>query len=79
MKAVKNPTIEDVKAIVDSASMNRFKWVDGSLTLDTFTASAIKAVYNASSPDNQAKMNEFINASKAKFIKVANFSFKCIK
>lgn len=47
--------------------------------IDSFTASAILAVYTAANPDNQAKIARMVNGTFDQFSRVANIAFKLIK
>jgi hypothetical protein len=47
--------------------------------VDSFTAGAILAVYDAANADNQAKLARMVAGTLDQFQRVASFAFKCVK
>jgi hypothetical protein len=61
-------------------AMQTLKMKDGKLQLDSFTASAIKKVYDKVNPANQKKMSDMINnGTKSSIMKLQDFVMKQIK
>lgn len=47
--------------------------------VDALTASAVLAVYNAASSENQAKLERMVSGTLAQFQRVTDFAFRCVK
>lgn len=73
------PTIASVKEVLTDGPV-RLRFTDDTKTtlLDSFTASAIVACYNALSDENKAKIDKLI-LTKAGFFRFVNFCWKHVK
>lgn len=74
----KKTIIEHLKEISDTHNYKRIKFVDGSISVDAWTANSMLCVHNAISEENKAKFEEKIK-TKGGFIHMANFSYKNTK
>ena len=73
------PTIENLRMIVKDKQHQKFMFPKGQALVDTFTASAMLAVYDAmKKPDIKKKFEDMIK-SKEGFIKTQAFAMKMIK
>ena len=73
------PTIENLRMIVKDKQHQKFMFDKGQAIVDTFTASAMIAVYDAmKKPDMKQKFEEMIK-SKEGFMKTQAFAMKMIK
>jgi hypothetical protein len=73
------PTIETIKAVKETGPVKlRFAEDSKPLLLDAFTASAINAVYDALSAENQTKVREMIRTKRG-FMKFVGFSWKHVR
>jgi hypothetical protein len=72
--------LEVLTNIVKSKEKKPLKFSDGtSMTVDSFTASAITQVYNAANEDNKKKLYYLMNKDRSSFMKVADFAFGLAK
>jgi hypothetical protein len=70
----------DLLSKAAGGAMQTLKMKDGKLKLDSFTASAIKKVYDKVNPANQKKMSDMINnGTKSSIMKLQDFVMKQIK
>jgi hypothetical protein len=70
----------DLLSKAAGGAMQTLKMKDGKLQLDSFTASAIKKVYDKVNPANQKKMSDMINnGTKSSIMKLQDFVMKQIK
>lgn len=74
------PTIETVKAVVTNKEAVKLRFAEDSkpVLLDLMTASAMTAVYDALSVDNQAKTRELIRTKRG-MLKFVDFSWKHVR
>jgi len=73
------PTIENLRMIVKDKQHQKFMFDKGQAIVDTFTASAMIAVYDAmKKPEIKKKFEEMIK-SKEGFMKTQAFAMKMIK
>lgn len=74
---LREPSIEALR----SAPI-KFRYIDGKVRkvlVDSYTASAILAVYAAANADNQAKLARMVAGSLAQFQRVASFAFEHVR
>jgi hypothetical protein len=79
VKVVKNPTIVDIKKILNSHSAKLLQWDNDKVLLDTTTANCLITCYNSLSQDNKIKFNRMIGKNKINFIKVVDICWSVVK
>jgi hypothetical protein len=74
------PTIETIKAVVANREAVKLRFAEDSrpLRLDVLTASALSVVYDALSPDHQAKIRDLIRTKRG-LMKFVDFSWKHVR
>lgn len=72
MTAQRVPSID---ALLSAPVYFRYSAPTKRVLVDSFTASAILAVYDAANADNQAKLSRMVSGSFAQFQRVAAFAF----
>ena len=78
MFAEREPSIEALR----SAPVKFRFTIDGKVRrvlVDSFTAGAVLAVYDAANEANRAKLERMVSGSIGQFKRVTEFAFKCVK
>jgi hypothetical protein len=80
MNEKRPPTIETIKAVVANREAVKLRFAEDSkpMRLDLLTASALSVVYDALSPDNQAKIRDLIRTKRG-LLKFVDFSWKHVR
>ena len=77
---IEEDNVADLKGIVKNKSAKNIKFKDGSMKVDTFTASAITQILDKVKPDNKRKMMDMINSgTKSQFLKLQQLAMKAVK
>lgn len=79
-----SPTIDNIRKVLDTCTAKLLTWKKtknkrGGLLLDIQTANMLITVYDAMKPETQTKVQAMMLESKAKFIKVVNVGWGCIR
>ena len=77
---IEEDNVADLKDIVKRKGAKNLKFKDGSMKVDTFTASAITQILDKVKPDNKRKMMDMINSgTKSQFMKLQQLAMKAVK
>ena len=77
---IEEDNVADLKDIVKRKGAKNLKFKDGSMKVDTFTASAMTQILDKVKPDNKKKMMDMINSgTKSQFMKLQQLAMKAVK